>query len=265
MLDLEQLAVIADRPVNENMRSVLAGLMAFGTGVGLDRPHRLAHYIAQLAHESARFRYDKELWGPTPAQKRYDTRTDLGNTAARDGDGYLYRGRGPIQVTGKANYGEFTVWARQRFEKAPDFIAEPDKLLTDPWEGASPIWYWDTRNLNRYADDNNIEQITKRINGGLNGYADRLALYTRSALVLLRLDPTDIRGFQKAAGITVDGDPGPQTRDALHAALKAMGAPAPEVAPAPKPCDCEAVRALASIRALLATVPDGPIPCGKPA
>lgn len=61
--------------------------------VGLDRLHRLVHCLAQLMHESGSFKWDQKIWGPTPAQARYDTRTDLGNTAAKDGDGYLYRGR----------------------------------------------------------------------------------------------------------------------------------------------------------------------------
>ena len=63
-------------------------------------------------------------------------------------------------------------------------------MNTDPWEGLGPIWYWDSGNptgesLNVYADEANHEMVTRRINGGLNGYADRLARYTRAALVLL--------------------------------------------------------------------------------
>lgn len=65
---------------------------------------RAAAFIAQVGHESGQLRYVKELWGPTPAQAKYEGRSDLGNTAA--GDGFKYRGRGLIQVTGRANYGE---------------------------------------------------------------------------------------------------------------------------------------------------------------
>ena len=213
------LATIAGRPVNSNMQSTIAGLERAGVGTGLNRPHRLAQYLAQLAHESGLWRYDREVWGPTEAQKRYDTRTDLGNTAAADGDGFLYRGRGPIQITGRANYREFTAWARALDPQAPDFVANPDAVLTDPWEGLGPIWYWDTRDLNRYADNGDLLTITKRINGGTNGLADRQAQYTRAGLVLLGYAPADVRAFQRSHGLTVDGKAGPNTRAAIHDAL----------------------------------------------
>jgi putative chitinase len=219
MLTLAQLSVLAGREPDDNMRSVLAGLDRRGASAGLIRPHRLAHYLAQLAHESGRFRFDREVWGPTSAQARYDTRTDLGNTAARDGDGYRFRGRGPIQVTGAANYRDLTAWAQKADPSAPDFAADPDALLTDPWEGLAPIWFWETRGLNTYADRNDAEMLCRRINGGLNGYSDRLDLYTRSALVLLAYGPDDVRRFQADAGLTVDGVAGPRTRAALHTRL----------------------------------------------
>lgn len=211
------LAAIAGASANSNMRSVIAGLAARPSG--LDRPHRLAHYLGQLAHESGAFRYDREIWGPTAAQKRYDGRTDLGNTAALDGDGYRYRGRGPIQITGKANYRQYRDWCRGTGLPAPDFVAAPDLVLTDPWEGLGPVWYWTTRGLGDLADRNDLDAITRRINGGTNGLADRRDRYTRAALVLLGYGPTEIRAFQLAEHITADGTAGPTTRATLHAAL----------------------------------------------
>ena len=213
------LATIAGRSVNSNMQSTIAGLERAGVGAGLNRPHRLAQFLAQIAHESGGWRYDAEVWGPTSAQKRYDTRTDLGNTAAADGDGFLYRGRGPIQITGRSNYRQFTTWARSLDPQAPDFVANPDAVLTDPWEGLGPIWYWDTRDLNLYADNGDLLTITKRINGGTNGLADREAQYTRAGLVLLGYAPADVRAFQRSHGLTVDGIAGPATRAAIHAEL----------------------------------------------
>jgi len=241
MLTVQQIKAIAGAAGNAaNMQSVIAGLARFGEKAGLNRPHRLAHYLAQLAHESGRFIYDREIWGPTPAQKRYEDRADLGHSAAISGEASTFRGRGPIQVTGRHNYRKFTAWARTIDPAAPDFEANPDALLTDPWEGLSPIWYWDSGNpdgksLNRYADENNIEMITKRINGGLNGYADRIELYTRTALVMLgyQIKEKVIEHFQADAGLMVDDVAGPKTRDALHARLLVLKWPEPKLEPAP--------------------------------
>lgn len=213
----------------KNAESIVTALYQYGDKFGLLVPHRLAQFLPQILHESGNFRYDKEIWGPTPAQKRYDTRTNLGNTAAADGDGFLYRGRAGIQVTGKANYTAFRDWCRSNISPdAPDFVADPDAILTDPWEGLAPIWYWSTRNLNRYADSGNNEMIRRKINGGTNGLTECLDLYTKVALVMLGFKPTEISEFQSAAkgdGLykgDVDGLDGPQTRSALHLALAAL-------------------------------------------
>lgn len=242
----QQLAIIAGKPINENMVSIEVGLDAYGERFGLTALHRLAHYVAQLAHESGAFRYDREVWGPTPAQARYDTRTDLGNTPEKDGDGERNSGRGPLQITGGANLREFTAWVRKHVDpNAPDFFANPDLINTDPWEGVGPIWYWSTRRLNAYADANDIEMITRRINGGLNGFADRLHWYTRTALVLAGYAPDAVRNFQidaQRAGLLpadkpgepsqIDDVAGPKTRAALHQWL-AKAAPAVETKAAP--------------------------------
>lgn len=225
---LEIIARAAKRAPNPaNARSVVVALDRHGRQFGLDQPHRLAQYLAQLMHESAEFRYDREIWGPTPAQKRYDTRADLGNTPERDGDGELYKGRAGIQITGRANYRAFTDWCRRRKLNPPDFVADPDKVNTDPWEGLAPLWYWDSGNptgksLNRYADQGDVENITLKINGGRNGLSDRLDYVTRVSLVMLGHGPKDIGAFQAKAGLVVDGADGPKTRAALHQALVAL-------------------------------------------
>jgi putative chitinase len=228
-LTAAKLELIAGSHSNaSNINSIVVAVARFGVENGLDKPHRLAHFVAQLAEESGGFRYDREIWGPTPAQKRYDTRVDLGNSPEVDGDGKKYAGRGPLQLTGKANYSAFYGWCQQRGYASPNFRDDPDALNTDPWEGLSAIYFWSTRNLNALADENNIEQITRRINGGLNGFAERVHFYMRAGLVLLGYGPDEIDRFQqdaKAAGRykdKIDGDPGPKTRAAIHMSLVAL-------------------------------------------
>lgn len=221
-LTLDHLTKIAGTPVDAaNARSMLYGLETYGYGkLALDRPHRLAHFVSQLMHESGRFRYDREVWGPTPAQKRYDTRTDLGNTAARDGDGELYKGRTPIQITGKDNYRRFTAWCKGVFPKtAPDFVTSPEAINADPWEGLAPLWFWEQNKINSAADAGDVNRVTKIINGGQNGLSDRRKLYVRTALVLLGYQPDDVIRFQMDHALTADGVAGPKTFARLHQAL----------------------------------------------
>jgi putative chitinase len=216
----QQIRAAAKGAVNAaNLNSVLTAMDRYGSMFGLDRAHRAVQYYAQIMHESGDFRFDREVWGPTAAQKRYDTREDLGNTPASDGDGKLYAGRTGIQVTGKANYAAYHDWCDEKGLNPPDFVAKPDLVNTDPWEGLAPMWYWDTHNLNRLADQGDIETITKKINGGINGLADRIDHYVRLSLVVLGYAPDAIKQFQATSGLDADGDAGPKTRSALHTAL----------------------------------------------
>lgn len=173
-----------------------------------------------------------------------------------DGDGVLFRGGTAIQITGRANTILFREWCRARFAEVPDFEADPDAMLSDPWEGLGPVWYWDHARLNRYADENDPEMITRRINGGLNGYLDRLRWYARAALVLLGYAPDAVREFQRVSALTIDGIAGPRTRAALHAAMRkrpelggAPASPSPPTPPAPHPAEAVLDRIAAVISA----------------
>jgi putative chitinase len=223
IITAQQIRASAKGAVNEsNMNSVIVSLNQFGATAGLDKKCRLAQFIGQIMHESGDFRYDREIWGQTPAQERYDTRTDLGNTPAVDGDGKKYMGRTGIQITGRANYQAFHDWCGYKGFNPPDIVANPDLVNTDPWEGLACIWFWDSHGLNRFADDGDIEAVTKHINGGLNGLADRIDHYARFSLVLLGYGPNEVKRFQAGACLVVDGAVGPKTCAALHAALVAL-------------------------------------------
>jgi putative chitinase len=139
-------------------------------------PKRIAAFIAQIGHESGQLLYVKEIWGPTAAQAKYEGRVDLGNTVA--GDGPRYRGRGLIQITGRANY------AACGEALGIDLITHPELLEQPQYACLSAAWFWATKGLNTLADTGEFNTITRRINGGLNGHADRLNLWEKAWQVL---------------------------------------------------------------------------------
>ena len=143
---------------------------------GIDTLARQAAFLAQIGHESGGLHWLVEIWGPTAAQRRYELRQDLGNN--QPGDGLRFRGRGLIQITGRDNY-------RQVGEAlGVDLLANPELLGTSPYAERSAGWYWKSRGLNELADDGRFELITRRINGGLNGYVDRMAKWETAKAVL---------------------------------------------------------------------------------
>jgi putative chitinase len=151
---------------------------------GINTPKRIAAFLAQVGHESARLKYTSEIWGPTAVQRRYEGRKDLGNVYK--GDGSRFRGRGLIQTTGRHNFRRVTQRLRARFPNlaVPDFEAEPTKLTLPRWAALSAADYWDMIGGNRMADAGQFKLLTKRINGGYNGLADRLKLWAQFKQVL---------------------------------------------------------------------------------
>lgn len=231
-MDIEALDAIAGVRVDRaNARSLLSALQSHGREI--TPPHRLAMFLAEAMQETGGLRFDAEIWGPTRQQLKYDTgplAERLGNTPEADGDGERNRGRGPFMLTGGANYGRFGSWCRRIGLHPPDFVADPDQLTTDPWEGLSAVWYWeegnpDRRSLSLYADRGDFEMLTLRINGGLTHFQERCRYYARAALVLLGHPPGALRSWQVEQGLKPDRIPGPQTRAALHRALLALTAP----------------------------------------
>jgi putative chitinase len=157
----------------------------------INTPLRLAHFFSQLDHESnlkpiaENLNYSASGLGKTfkkyfptieiankfarqpekIANKVYANRMGNGNEAS--GDGFRFRGRGFIQITGKSNY---TVLSK---DTRIDFLTNPDLLLQEANALISALWFWQKNKLNEYADKDDIITITKRINGGLNGIEDR--------------------------------------------------------------------------------------------
>lgn len=160
------------------------------SNAGINTPLRLAHFFGQLHHESnlkpkeENLMYSKErllkvfpkyfntenvenyMWRPMMiANKIYGDR--MGNGPMGSGEGYKFRGRGYIQLTGKDNYKALSDAV------GVDFVTNPDKLLTEANSMIAAIWFWTKRNLNAYADKDDVKTITKKINGGYHGLKER--------------------------------------------------------------------------------------------
>lgn len=228
----------------------------------IDTPKRIASFLAQCGHESGGWRVfeenlnysakslnavfpkyfvkagrDAEEYHRQPekiANVVYANR--MGNGDSASGDGWYYRGRGPIQLTGYNNYKAFSDWSGID-------VVNDSKLVAEDKETAlmSAIWYWDSNGLNKYADSDDIKTMTKRINGGYIGLEDRIH-HWKEALHMLGdeagdhdshedddddIDVEDIgvlrrgsRGdgvklMQEALGLSADGVFGPGTEKAL--------------------------------------------------
>jgi putative chitinase len=169
----------------------------------INTPVRQAMFLSQLAHESGNFKFVVEnlnysadalrrVFGkyfPTEALANEYARQPerianrvyadrMGNGPESSGDGWKYRGRGLIQLTGKNNYASFSMQADNNALVEPDLVAQPE-LAVD-----SAGWFWTTNRLNQLADTGDVKAVTRRINGGFNGLADREAKYNKLMVLL---------------------------------------------------------------------------------
>ena len=169
----------------------------------INTPHRVAHFVAQCAHESGSFAFIEEnlnyraaslmntfkKYFPTmELAQQYERKPErianrvyasrMGNGDEASGDGWRYRGRGLIQLTGKDNYTFFAGSLGIPVEEAAEYL--------ETFEGAvqSACWFWETNNLNQWADKDDILTLTKRINGGTIGLEDRKKHYAHAKHVL---------------------------------------------------------------------------------
>lgn len=145
---------------------------------------RICHFIAQAAHESASFRTLEEY----ASGAAYEGRADLGNT--KPGDGRRYKGRGIFQLTGRANYRTIGQKIGKDLENNPDLAATPEISVLTALE------YWKSRDLSKFADKDDVETVTRRINGGLNGFADRKEYLARAKRIIpknIKTDDVDVQ------------------------------------------------------------------------
>lgn len=172
-------------------------------------PERIAAFLAQLAHESGEYRYMEEIADGSA----YEGRADLGNV--QPGDGPRFKGRGPMQITGRTNTEACLVALGLPADSDPGILGTP------AYATASACWFWNSRRLSPLADRGWFRTITRIINGGYNGLADRLQYWQRNRAVL-GLPPADIDretdeivAFQGTHGLVPDGVVGPRTMAAL--------------------------------------------------
>jgi predicted chitinase len=168
---------------------------------------RLAHFFAQVLHESGCMRFDMEnlnyssntltkVFGAYfPTQEEADAYAGqpekianrvyanrMGNRGETSGDGWKYRGRGLIQLTGRSNYKAFAEWVGDK-----RILDQPD-LVASEYAVHSAVFFWDKHNLNRIADKDDVVGLTKRVNGGENGLAHRRELFNKANGLLTMLD-----------------------------------------------------------------------------
>ena len=163
----DDLRALGPRAKKDLIDGLAASAPALMEKYEINTPLRQCHFWAQWAHESGDFRYMQEIWGPTPAQARYEGRKDLGNI--QKGDGFRFRGRGLAQLTGRANYAEMSK------KIGVDLIANPDEAAKPPIALQIACEYWKSRKINALADKDDVVGVTKKINGGTNGLQDRKA------------------------------------------------------------------------------------------
>ena len=194
---------------------------------GIDTPERLAAFFAQIGHESGSLRYVREIADGSA----YEGRRDLGNLVS--GDGARYRGRGLIQLTGRDNYRQM----RDLLDHLgpPDFLDFPAALEEPQWAAWSAAAWWHSRHLSDLADAGEFDAITRRINGGINGAADRRQRWERAKAALATHVPP-------APENTPSGLP-----DAAQAPSKEQTMPIPAIVAAVLPSLIEAIPKLGKV------------------
>ena len=172
MLTAQFLQQVVRRLDDDKAQEVADALNPAIEWADITTPDRIAMFVAQCAHESDGFKTMREY----ASGREYEGREDLGNT--EEGDGERFAGRGYIQITGRYNY-ELAGLALDL-----DLVNNPEWAESPELAGYIAAWYWNSRNLNRYADIGDFYTITKRINGGTRGWDSRVAFWSRAKKAL---------------------------------------------------------------------------------
>jgi predicted chitinase len=165
---LKEIVPRLNRESPERVEQLTRSLNSAMAEAGIKTPKQQAAFVAQLAHESGGFKHMEEL----ASGAAYEGRRDLGNT--QPGDGQRFKGRGPIQLTGRANYRAAGEALGLPLEQNPEMVANPEVGMR------VAAWYWKSRNLNSLAEAGDFAGVTRRINGGYNGWDDRMRYYGRA-------------------------------------------------------------------------------------
>lgn len=169
----EKLQVVMPRALPKKIDRCYEPLVAGMKKYKINTPLRAAHFISQISHETASLLYMEEIADGS----NYEGRADLGNT--QPGDGKRFKGRGLIQLTGRANYAAYSK------DCGIDYVANPTVIATDPFANVDvACWYWNKRKINQLADKDDVKAVTKAVNGGFNGLDDRMDYLYRAKAVL---------------------------------------------------------------------------------
>ncbi len=177
ILTAEQLKQISPGTPLERINTFLPFLNKHLPAYGIDTATEVASFLSQVLHESGGLKWMREIWGPTAQQLKYEGRKDLGNIVK--GDGKLFMGRGPMQITGRANYTRMSkdMFGDDRLLKNPDLLSLPEYGIQ------SACIYWKWTKMDKVDDDLHITQETKKINGGFNGFDDRQKYFSRAVKI----------------------------------------------------------------------------------
>ena len=174
----EQIKSIMPHATDENIRTYLPYLKETMQRFEIDTILRQCHFLAQLAVESGSLQYVREL----ASGEEYEGRASLGNISP--GDGVKFKGRGLIQLTGRENYQRFQDWLVLNYAEDIDILTYPELLESPELAVIVAGWYWDVRNVNAMADRDDVVTVTRRVNGGRNGLAQRVDFLNRAKLIL---------------------------------------------------------------------------------